>query len=144
MVMEVKLLQSSKALYPIVFTEFGIEMDDRFVQWAKACLSIFVTEFEIMTVFNCEHPQKAPSPIVVTEPGIVMVVKGQRRKAYISRLVTEVGMEMAVKGQSAKAFPKLFKLLGRVTLVMGHPEKAPFLMVVTELGISIERRLPQA
>ena len=56
---------------------------------------MLVTESGIMILVNEEQPQKALSPIVVTELGIVMNEK-QSKKALSSIFVTESGIMIPV------------------------------------------------
>ena len=66
MVTDVKPLQRSKALSPILVTEFGIVTDVKPLQLSKAPYSILVTEFGMVTDVKPLHLLKASFPILVT------------------------------------------------------------------------------
>jgi hypothetical protein len=55
-----------------------------------------VTELGIDTPVKEVHPQKASSPIAVTELGIVTLSKGEFKKAALPMVVTVSGMMKSV------------------------------------------------
>ena len=73
-VMDVKLLQYTKALPSMWVTEAGMVIEVNLVQSLKALCSIFVTELGM--VMDCNLvASNAKIPIVVTEEGMVTEVK---------------------------------------------------------------------
>ena len=61
-------------------------------QSSKAHLSIDVTELGMEIEVRLPQPPKAPSPMQVTEFGIVMAVRPLPEKAPAPMFVTELGM----------------------------------------------------
>jgi hypothetical protein len=87
----------------------GIKIDERQSQFMKAPSPMLITEFGIIIeVSALQHP-KASFPILVTELGIMIDVRPKQPwKAYAPMLVTELGIIIEVRSQFWKAsFPIL-------------------------------------
>ena len=88
MVTEVRALQPSKALLPIVVTLFGKVTEVRALQPWKALLPIVVTLFGMVTEVSALQLLKAPLPIVVTLFGMVTEVSALQPK-YLQPIITQ-------------------------------------------------------
>lgn len=106
--MDVREVQSSKALSPIVVTELGIVREAREEQYWKAFSPMDVTEVPIVTEVREVQSSKAIYSMVVTELGMVIEVREEHNwKACLPMDVTELGMVMEVREEQSKkaAFP---------------------------------------
>ena len=63
---EIREGQLINAVGAIYVTVEGIKMESNFSQLKKACVSILVKPFSMITEVKLEHPQKAAVPIVFT------------------------------------------------------------------------------
>lgn len=134
--MLVMLEQKEKALSPISFTDFGIQMSVSFSQQKKARSSISSSPSKITKDVNCffgsfcainEGPSalvrfvqlsKVASPISVTDEGMVILVRlEQPEKALLPISITDGGMEMPVR--------------------LVQPEKAHSPIFVTDVGMMV-------
>ena len=71
-------VQSLKALYPIVLTEFGSTMEVMALQSTKAVPSIFVTPEPRLTVFRLWQVANASDGMKVTCSGSVIDTKAEQ------------------------------------------------------------------
>ncbi len=95
-------LQPLKALYPIAFTDEGVEKltDVKPIQLRKASSPTEVTDVGMSIETNFEQDLKVPSPIAVTDEGVekITVVKPlQLRKAEPPIEVTDTGIVTELK-----------------------------------------------
>jgi hypothetical protein len=107
-VTEVKLLQPSKAWYPMLVTELGMVIEDRPLQPSKAYSPMLVTVFGITVLLH---------PVIKVLVFVSMIALQLYRESYFE-------------------FPLS-------TIIEDRPlqsEKAPFPMLVTELGMVTEVR----
>ena len=113
----------------MVITEFGIMVFlqpdiNSFFSVSIMALQLSLESYTVLpssTIIEVKplQPEKAPTPILVTELGIVIEVKPlQPEKALPPILVTELGIVIEIK--------------------LLHSEKVPRSMLVTELGIITE------
>lgn len=73
--MEVMFPHQLKACVDIEVTELGMAIEDKLLQPIKTQYSKFVTELDIVTDSNLRLSANAASPMVLTELGIVTVVR---------------------------------------------------------------------
>ena len=90
--MDFRSWQSTKAISPIFFTLLGITTSV-IPEFSKALLPIVLTDFGNSMLLRPVHPAKACSPISVTESGITILVNSAHfSKAYFSITVVPSGM----------------------------------------------------
>jgi hypothetical protein len=78
-------------------TEFGIETFSRLEQPANTPLLILDTELLMIMLIRLLHSENAEGPMIVTEFGILTLVRPVFLKASFSMLMTELGIVTFVK-----------------------------------------------
>lgn len=156
-----RLEQPDNALPPIFVVLAGIEIADRFEQFAKALSPIVVTPDGIAIVDRLEQPENAPLPILLIPVDIAILDNArqllkvdagiedieacmltdprdvQPENTPLPMLETLPGTVTLVNAvQFANALsPMLRTLPGMDTLLIGFPWKAPAPIAVTSEGI---------
>ena len=87
----VRLLQLEQTVIPSDVTELGMTKLDKFVP-EKAPSPMLVTELGIVATDNLEQLLNAPLPMVVTELGMSILVSPELEKALRSIVTTELGI----------------------------------------------------
>jgi len=125
----VRLVQLSKARYPMLVTLFGIVMLVRLAQYGKAAAPMLVTPLGIVTLVRLLQLLKAPAPMLVTPLGIVNVLF-----VFSAGYVCKRVLSMLYNTPSCK----LYALLPALTFIVVRlvvPAKAPSSILVTLFGM---------
>ena len=134
----VRALQPRKTSSSIWVKEFEMVTHTKRWQSLKAPRLIWVTEFGMATLVK-EQPEKAHSPISLTESGIARLIRAlQPRKTSSSIWVKEFEMVTHTKRWQSLKAPRLIWVteFGMATLVKEQPAKAQSQICLTESGIA--------